>query len=522
MQTKDERGIALVLALFLMSAMSVLATSMMFLSQTETYASMNYRMMSQSRYAGEAAVQKAAAFLLDGSQYAMPGAGDPLFGVSCNYQVSPVTCNGNPVILSGNTTVQPSNYPTASVQTAFNTAAHGSLTAGYSTVNYSAYAKLLSMQKFEAYGGGESVVQTWEVTGIGELAGARKATVEVMAILETPKVPASSYGAFASDSGCGALTFVGNVDTDSYDSTTMSGGTAPTFSGSGGDVGTNGNLSITGGVDVNGNLYTPRTGVGECEEGGVTALEEGGTATVHGSVVPLPASLAYPTPELPNPLPDPNGVIQITSANVTDACILFAAYDPDFNNPANCSVSGTGVGAIITLDGGATLPNVSIANQIMLEVVAGNPAMEYDFNSISLDGNASIRAKATTSSENVLVNVAGKNPDGSWMDVPIDFTGGTYTSPNCASCSNYDASILQFIYGGDGEVKMTGRNNAAAVLYAPNAHVDLGGTADFYGSMLGKTITNTGGANFYYDRRLMRDFYVAGHPMASTFNWKRY
>ena len=39
--------------------MSVLSASLMFLSQTETYASMNYRMMSQTRYAGEAAVQKA-------------------------------------------------------------------------------------------------------------------------------------------------------------------------------------------------------------------------------------------------------------------------------------------------------------------------------------------------------------------------------------------------------------------------------------------------------------------------------
>src|SRR5262249_24814110 len=47
MHTQSERGIALVLALFLMTALSVLGASLMFLSQTETYASMNYRMMSQ-------------------------------------------------------------------------------------------------------------------------------------------------------------------------------------------------------------------------------------------------------------------------------------------------------------------------------------------------------------------------------------------------------------------------------------------------------------------------------------------
>ena len=48
----------------------------MFLSQTETYASMNYRMMSQARYAAEAGIQKAANYLLN--TYAVPGgAGDP-------------------------------------------------------------------------------------------------------------------------------------------------------------------------------------------------------------------------------------------------------------------------------------------------------------------------------------------------------------------------------------------------------------------------------------------------------------
>src|SRR5262249_9107698 len=60
MNLHKERGIALVLALFLMSALSVVGASLMFLSQSETYASMNYRMMSQARYAAEAGVQKAA------------------------------------------------------------------------------------------------------------------------------------------------------------------------------------------------------------------------------------------------------------------------------------------------------------------------------------------------------------------------------------------------------------------------------------------------------------------------------
>src|SRR3954465_12819091 len=109
MHTRNERGIALILALLLTSAMSALARSLMFLSQTETYASMNYRMMSQARYGGEAGIQKAANFLLDSAQDSRPGtAVDPLSNY--NRTVSPVTYNGLPVILSA-TSTQAANYP---------------------------------------------------------------------------------------------------------------------------------------------------------------------------------------------------------------------------------------------------------------------------------------------------------------------------------------------------------------------------------------------------------------------------
>src|SRR3990170_8002771 len=92
MHTQHERGMAMILALFLMTALSALGASLMFLSQTETYASMNYRMMSQARYAGEAGVQKAANFLLDSAQYTIPtngGADDLAFYTRTN---SPVRC----------------------------------------------------------------------------------------------------------------------------------------------------------------------------------------------------------------------------------------------------------------------------------------------------------------------------------------------------------------------------------------------------------------------------------------------
>src|SRR5438093_2485812 len=151
MQTQSERGIALVLALFLMAAMSVLGASLMFLSQTETYASMNYRMMSQARYAGEAGVQKAANFLLDSAQYTVPTGAAAL--AQFDRTQSPVRCLagctvGEPIVLSATSAV-PSNYPVAAMQTAFNAAAQGTLAAGSASVTYKASATLLTMQVFD-------------------------------------------------------------------------------------------------------------------------------------------------------------------------------------------------------------------------------------------------------------------------------------------------------------------------------------------------------------------------------------
>src|SRR2546427_5405841 len=98
MVRSNEKGIAMILALFLVLAASVLGSSLIFVSQTETMSSMNYRLMSQARYGAESGVHKAANYLLN--TYAPPQTvGADLLA---NYvtTVTPVTYNGNPVVLS--------------------------------------------------------------------------------------------------------------------------------------------------------------------------------------------------------------------------------------------------------------------------------------------------------------------------------------------------------------------------------------------------------------------------------------
>jgi hypothetical protein len=69
---------------------------------------------------------------------------------------------------------------------------------------------------------------------------------------------------------------------------------------------------------------------------------------------------------------------------------------------------------------------------------------------------------------------------------------------------------------------VTGGSTQAMLVYAPNADVILSGNADFYGSLIGRTVTNTGGAAIHHDRRLSQLFFTVGNSMLSAFTWNKY
>lgn len=527
MRAHNERGVALIVALFLMLAVSVVGASLMFLSQTETYASMNYRMMSQARYAGEAAIQKASYFLSDPTQYTIPSAGGTddlanytLTGTPVAYGegiMSSVLFGGAPVILSADPDVA-SNYPVSAVQTAFAASATGTLTADNTTIEYTSYARLLGMQQFSGYGGTDSVVQTWEVTGIGRIAGSREASVEVVALIERPKVPAGTYAAFATADTCGAMYFHGNVTINSYDSS--AGTPATTTEASGGDVGTNGNLEIAGSVEVQGNLYSPRTGVGSCEDGAVVALTESGNAEVTGgSPIQLPTAVAFPPPEFSTTPPTNTVTIDAGLLGVpATACISLG-----LTLGVNCTVSGS----TVTVDGGGsdvTMPSVVVASGFTLKIVGHSPGQNVNINSLTGSGGFEVEANMISAgNEAVVLKIAGLNADGSEMTTAIDLDTLAWKQNTTVDQAKYDASALQIIYGGSGTINMTGGNGqSAAMIYAPNANFELKGTQDFFGSILARTVTNGGTGNIHYDRSLSGEFYVMGQPMLGTFSWKRY
>ena len=477
MTTRNEQGVALILTMFLMMALSVVGASLMLLAATETHSSLNYRLMSQARYGAESGIQHTVNYLINSYTPPTAGGADPL--ADYDMTKSPVTCLagcpnvGQPIVLSANAAVA-SNYPIGTVQTAFSNGVTRTLPAGKtsSSVTYTSSALLLSMREVNVYGGGIQTIQTWQVTSAGAVTAIRTATVEVMAVLETQVAPASTYGAFGTAATSGALQFQGSSNVDSYDSTAALVGGNPNISQSGGNVGTNGNLAESGNAHVWGSLSSPRVGVGACSAGNVDALTSSGNATVSGGVVQLPQAVSLPTPAPPSPLPP------------------TTAFDG--NNK--------------TLLNGASVGNITVNGNKTLTLGAVGVTSTININSLKLASNATIVILG-----HVILNVAGTGET-----TPLDFVGGGVTNPG------FDPSTFQIRYGGTGDVHLGGNSSTTAMVYAPNAAISLAGNSDFYGSLVGSTVVNTGNADIHYDRHLASSFFTVGNAMMSAFSWKKY
>jgi hypothetical protein len=500
MNRSNEKGIALVLALFMVLVLTTLSVSLMFVSQTETWSSQNYKMMSQARYGAESGIHRAVNHLQ--FTYVPPGQNpaDPL--ANFDMTVSPVTWNGQPVVLSSDPAV-PSNYPIAAVANAFNAAVIGTINVNDAAIGYRASARLLSMRNIvEAYTATPKTLQTWEITGTGGIAGARSAETEVSSILERGTVPAFSYAAFATYNGCSALNFFGGASTDSYDSTEPLVGGLPELDNYGGNVGTNGNLDQNGTPTIlNGSLSTPRSGVGGCTANNVTAQTISGGGSVTGGLVQLAQPIELPTPDYyTNP---------VTGRPLPPTTAM------DFAGGGGCAAGVpdcTSVGGVATIDpggiaGGAgsivQLGNVNLGSHAEIHLKAGI----YEINSLTMQAHATIHIDDGP----VVFQIAGQG-----VTTVLDITGQGIVSPS------FDPSNLQFVYAGTGDIKMAGGAQTSALLYAPNANGAFTGGSDWYGAVVLKTLREGGGASIHYDRQLAKEAVVAGNFVMNQFTWKKY
>jgi len=90
----------------------------------------------------------------------------------------------------------------------------------------------------------------------------------------------------------------------------------------------------------------------------------------------------------------------------------------------------------------------------------------------------------------VILNVVGLH-----ARKPLDLSGGSV-----GTSFGYPAGLL-IIYGGNGELNLTGKADSYGIVYAPNAAARLSGEADWFGALVVKTLDSSGNS-IHYDRSL--------------------
>ncbi len=538
MQRKQgsEKGFALVLTMILLAVVSVMAVSMMFIAQTETWSTANYRNMTQSRDAAESGISTTAHFL--SNDYVKPTVGglDDFNGYDIT--VSPVTNGAVPVGFVGAGSNLPANlatmvYPNITAyQTAFDFVdtsdphfvgnGRGFLpvsddAASAARSSYTTFATLLAMRAVPQFGTGTpGVVQMWEITSRGGVAGVQAANVEISTIYDEPVGSTFNYAVFAGGNGCDELLMGGGGVVDSYssDEFAASGGVLTLYQDDG-NVGTNGSLTTQGSTTtIYGDLSTPNTGVGNCAGGALTAWDNN-NGTLTGEIIQLASEVIYPLPDDPDPIQSPVVTHRLNSDNrcspgMAPNCVLADVDIPpdgsdEYVLAPTCPPGGSG-DPVTVCGAGTPYGDIDVGAGKTLVLTSGT----YNINSITLAGGANVIIDPGP----VMLNVQGDGiPDAQTV---VDFTGGTVTN------ASLDSSDLQIVYNGTGQIKLSGGAETAALVYAPLADVNIMGSAPWYGAIIGGSVSNMGGAAVHYDLALENEFFTIYQPILQGFTWKKF
>jgi Tfp pilus assembly protein PilX len=448
-----EGGVALVIALLVLAILSVLAASVMLVTQTETWSATNNRSMLQARYAAEAGAQKALNYL----RYNYVAPANP--AATFNLTKYPAQFNGNDVVLSAMTGVN-ANYPDAAVQTAFrNTLMDASVPGVGVPASYEVTAKLLSIRA--------GVIQTWEITSQGNVPSVRNAQVQVVMRVERSGTPLLTYAVFGTGNGCADLNLSGGALTNSFDSS--AGTYAATAQASGGDVGSNGNVTLGGATtQVQGNISVLNPTQGACAAGADITSSSGAGAFQGTTTLSAPQTYPLPLPISPA-APTTN---QSYAANTT--------LPP--GNYGNVNMSG---GKTLTLSPGT-----------------------YNLNSLVLSGNSQLQISPPGQ---VIINIQGTGAVNA-----VDLSGGTI-----ANTSDIPLN-LQINYDGSQPILLSGGSGSYGIVYAPNSPITISGGADWYGAVLGKSFTDSGGSAVHFDRSLLQNLVLPGPYYPISFTWSKF
>ncbi len=476
---RSERGVALIVTLLMVLVLSTLVASALVITSTEVSTSSNYRSLVQARYLAEAGAQRAINWLT----FSYP---QPTDFSSFDMHGSPVTYGLSPVVLSAMAGV-PGNYPTPAVQSAFQAALQGVAVPGLPGGSFSVTANLVKLQQSsQVYGGLPQTIQTWVITSQGTVGGPRRATLQVQLTAERAATVISGYALFATATTCGAVRISGGGTTDSFDSSI--GPYAVSHTPSGGDVGTNGNVNLSG--HIYGAVWSPNAGAGSCSSSNPNAA----TGAAYDDLRQLPGPQAFSPPPALSPAPPTFDQSLTTSCSTITGCTCTM---PPATSPTSCGGSGP-----YTLAPGL-YGNLILSGGKVAHLSAGT----YNVNAMTLSGGS----RLILDSYPVVINVQGTG-----KSQPVNFSGGALVNGS-GLASNFTIN-----YGGSGGVILSGGTDAVMYVYAPGAAVTISGGGDLFGSIIGYTINNSGGSDVHFDRALsggpsgLQPFRLIG------FNWSKF
>lgn len=256
-------------------------------------------------------------------------------------------------------------------------------------------------------------------------------------------VPGFDYAAFGKNS----VTWGGGAQTDSYSSAGGANQYSTTKSNSDANIGTNGdqcsvvNFNGSSAV-VNGNIEYGTTG-SSCSVSGDNYT---------GSAYPQANEPSFPSVVIPS-TPSCSGAVDTTITSATT--LAPGCYKDVLTKDVLTINSGTYIMSSFSMSSaGATLK------------VGTGPILIY----ISCDDSS------TTG---------------------IDMTGNGVSNPGLIS-----TNIIFMVASTCTSIKVTGGSDASYAVYAPDSDVTITGGSDLYGSVVGKTIDATGGAQIHYDKAL--------------------
>ncbi len=559
-----ENGIALIMALICLAVISTLAVGVMFSTQSEIWTSSNYRATTQARYLAEAGAQQAINYI-QSAPYTPPAAFTITGQTTFNLNSVPITvqATGQPLILAtgGMTAPYADTYSAidatqeAAFQSYFSTAT--TQTAFASMANAAHFD--VGMQLLSAYQGTDGKwLMRWKIVSEGAvnkigttLTNSGSARVQVVEVVDnvvtysssgsSSSSPTFTAGVFATGKNCGAITMSGGQYTNSYNSTTQLGVTSPSLANTGGDVATYGNVTLTNGAFILGNVFTPFYNLGATGTYGISggtiwpglnapqtgpwsygtpttcstasdgtewAVYEDNSQTGVGCTSSSASSCSQKTYALPSPAPSyPEPCLP--SGNCTTACVasgVCAAVVPATvaANTAACSGynglcsggNGGGSGCAITIPP-STLPNgsagtgaanfgtVNFGSCAVITLQAGT----YNMDSLLVSNGAKVILPSTGS---VVINIL----DQGIATNPVNVNGGTVAN-NGGAPGNFT-----IVYAGTKTLNLTAGANMFATVYAPNAPVNLSGNAGLYGAVVASTAMFSGSGHVIYDTSL--------------------